>query len=120
VASTTSLSTVVADWFERHHAPAVLVGDGQAITGVLTLDDIRRLPRSRWSSTPVGQVARPIDALPSVGSSEAVATVLTQLARGPVVVKGDDGRMVGLLTLDNVASAAERMRQLEHMGPHTW
>jgi hypothetical protein len=42
--------------------------------------------------------------------------VLHQLARGPVVVKGDDGRLVGLLTIDNVAAAAERMRQLERMG----
>jgi Zn-dependent protease len=116
VPSTTPLWVVVEDWFQRRHTPAVLVVDGQAITGVLTLDDVRQVPRNRWTSTPVGQAAHPIDALPAVGGGEAVATVLTQLTRGPVVVKGEDGRMVGLLTIDNVAAAAERMRQLERMG----
>jgi CBS domain-containing protein len=116
VPSATPLSAVVVDWFERRHAPAVFVLDGQAITGVLTIDDIRQVPRSRWTSTPVGQVAHPIDGLPSVGSEQAVATVLDQLTRGPVVVKGDDRRLVGLLTIENVAAAAERMRQLERMG----
>jgi CBS domain-containing protein len=116
VPSATPLSVVVVDWFERRHTLAVFVVDGQAITGVLTLDDIRQVPRTRWTSTPVGQVAHPIDGLPSVGSEQAVATVLHQLTRGPVVVKGDDGRLVGLLTIENVAAAAGRMRQLERMG----
>jgi Zn-dependent protease/CBS domain-containing protein len=116
VPGATPLSVVVVDWFEGRHTPAVFVVDGQAITGVLTLDDIRQVPRSHWISTPVGQVAHPIDGLPSVGSEQAVATVLYQLTRGPVVVKGGGGRLVGLLTIENVAAAAERMRQLERMG----
>jgi Zn-dependent protease len=93
---------------------AVFVTNGDAIAGVLTVNALRRVPRLRWSSTTAGQVAVPLASLPTIASDDPVTNALTQLARGPVIVKDGD-QLVGLLTVERVAAAAERMRQLGRM-----
>jgi Zn-dependent protease len=115
VAAGEALSRVVEEWFQGGHLDAVFVGERDRITGVLPFDSVQRVPVGRWAGTTAGQVALPLDSLPAIPSDQPVTTVLTQLGRRPVVVV-DEGRVVGLLTLQRAAAAAERIQQLGRMG----
>jgi len=113
VAADTPLSAVTGDQFYRdHRLESLLVGDGQGPSGVLTMEDIRRLSADQRARTAAGTAARPIAALPSVDAGEPVVPVLSQLANGPVVVTRD-GNVVGVLTAPDVISAARRARELK-------
>jgi Zn-dependent protease/CBS domain-containing protein len=109
----TPLSVVAGDQFYRdHHLESLLVGDGQPPSGVLTMEDIRRLPAGERARTAAGTVARPIAGLPSVDADEPVIPLISKIADGPVVVTRD-GNVVGVLTAPDVISAARRARELK-------
>jgi Zn-dependent protease len=106
-----TLSEVVDQWFHGRHVDAVFVEQGGRITGVLTFDAVRQVAPTRWPTTPAGQVAMALDALPSTAGDQPVSTVLSQLGRRPVVVR-EGNRVVGLLTRERAVAAAQRIQQL--------
>jgi Zn-dependent protease/CBS domain-containing protein len=113
VAADTPLSAVTGDQFYRdHRLESLLVGDGQGPSGVLTMEDVRRLSADQRARTAAGTAARPIAGLPSVDAGQPVVPVMSQLADGPGVVTRD-GNVVGVLTAPDVISAARRARELK-------
>ncbi len=113
VTADTPLSVVTGDQFYRdHRLESLLVGDGQGPSGVLTMDDIRRLSADQRARTVAGAAARPIAGLPSVDAGQPVVNHMSELANGPVVVTRG-GNVVGVLTAPEVISAARRARELK-------
>jgi Zn-dependent protease/CBS domain-containing protein len=105
----------VADFvFEQvmlHGHRALPVVDNGRLIGIVSLTDVRKLPREDWATTPVSQVMTPAP-LATVGSKEHLGAAIARMAqRGvhqlPVV---DDGRLLGLLTRADVL----RFLQLRH------
>jgi len=113
VPATTTLAPTAAI-FQRNQTDSVFVSDVDKIVGVLTLDVVRQVPAFLRATTEAGEVAIPIDSLPSIAGDQPVAIVLDRLERGPVVVT-EDGQPVSLLTMDRVAAAAERIRLLRRV-----
>jgi Zn-dependent protease/CBS domain-containing protein len=110
----TPLSAVTGDQFYRdHRLESLLVGDGQGPSGVLTMDDVRRLPAGERARVAAGAAARPIAGVPSVDVNDPVIPLISTIAKGPVVVTRD-GNVVGVLTAPEVISAARRARELKH------
>ena len=110
----TPLSAVTSNEFYRdHRLESLLVGDGQVPSGVLTMEDIRRLPAGERARTAAGTAARAIAGLPSVEADHPVIPLISKIADGPVVVTRD-GNVVGILTAPEVISAARRARELKH------
>ena len=120
------LSQVIADQFRNHFVDAVLVGNGPGNgtpTGVLTLEDVERLPITGRGGTLVGAAARPLSRLPSVDANEPAAKALSQAAHGPVAVTRD-GQLIGILTGPHLVAAGRRARDLQRSrrvarGPRT-
>jgi len=109
----TLLSAVTSDQFYRdHRLESLLVGDGHAPSGVLTMEDIRRLSADQRARTAAGTAARPIAGLPSVDADQPVVSLMSAIANGPVVVTRD-GNVVGVLTAPEVISAARRAREVK-------
>ena len=72
---------------------------GDALVGLVCLDDVRKVPRQEWDTTPVGAIMTPADRLATVEPSEEASVALRVLAgrdvdQVPVV---QDGHLVGLL-----------------------
>jgi CBS domain-containing protein len=75
-----------------------VVADGR-LEGLVTLDDIRTIPRDRWDTTPVEEIMTPIVDLTVVGIDDDAADALMKLAQQDVrqlpVLSGDS--LVGLV-----------------------
>jgi len=72
--------------------------------GMITLNEIRGVPREQWDSTPVGSVMTGREDLQTVKPDDDLAGAIRILAEQdinqlPVV---EDGRLVGLLSRSNV------------------
>ena len=72
---------------------------GDELIGLITLDDVRRVPRDQWETTPVRQIMTPVDKLAVASPQEDANDVFTELATKdvnqlPVV---QDGRLVGMV-----------------------
>lgn len=78
-----------------------------AVAGVVTMDQVKRVPADRWSTTPVTQVMVPAAALPTVQPEERLTDVIDRLRPelGGMAVVLDRGHLVGLLTAAEVQRA---------------
>jgi Zn-dependent protease len=91
----------------------VLEKDRQAV-GLLTLHQIKHVPRSEWPITTGAQVMIPIDQSKWVGPDEELWTALEEMDHTgvnqlPVV---EDGRVIGMLSREDVITFLRTLREL--------
>jgi CBS domain-containing protein/transposase-like protein len=91
-----------------------LVMQGDKLVGLITLSDIRHMPRERWALLPVSQVMIPVSRLHVVSPQQSLNDVLPFMAGGdvnqlPVV---QDGTLVGVLSRDAIIRYLEVRRGL--------
>ena len=111
----TPLQEIVDTYMIGHGERAVMVANGGAVLGILTVSDIRRTPRDQWANTPAQRVMTARDAVITVDAARPATEVLMLLGeRGlnqvPVL---EEGRMVGLVTRREIlerVQLAERLR----------
>ncbi|HEX6338126.1 MAG TPA: site-2 protease family protein [Jiangellaceae bacterium] len=92
----------------RRHSGFPLVRRGGEVTGLVTLNRIRSLPRDRHADTTIGEIACPIDEIPIARPDELVSELLVRLggcADGRALVM-DDGRLIGIISPSDVSRAA--------------
>ncbi len=94
---------------------AVMVALGGAVSGILTVSDVRRVPKAEWRNTPAQRVMTPRDQITTVEPHTPAVDVLLllgerQLNQVPVL---EDGRMVGLVTRREIL---ERLQLAETLG----
>lgn len=85
------------------------------LLGLVTLADLREIPREEWNVVPVERVMTPFDKLVTAAPGDDLRTALKQLAENghhqlPVVI-GD--RLVGILDRSHVVQYLHMRRQLE-------
>jgi Zn-dependent protease len=83
-----------------HRQAAFAVARERRLHGILTLEDLKALPRERWHHTRVREVMRPVAEDLFVAPSTPLARaerLLNENGAGALAVVDDDGQLVGLL-----------------------
>lgn len=114
VDATVMLNELVNDFFMRYkHSRFPVVEDGRVI-GIVMLDYVKDIPRDKWESTRTRAVTPPLDEKESISpestAEEAIAK-MTSLRRGHLIVM-DEGTLVGMLTMNDLAGAIQVRRTL--------
>src|SRR5262249_52316582 len=80
-----------------------VVRDGRFV-GLVTIGDIRHVPREQWDEVPVGRVMIPPDRLHMVRPDQRVSDVLGLMTGADVnqLPVLEDGRLVGMLSRESV------------------
>jgi CBS domain-containing protein len=77
----------------------IVENGARRLAGIVTLDDVRRVPRDEWDSKSIGEIMTPLQKLAFVSPEDDAADALAKLTSRDVrqlpVVK--DGALVGLL-----------------------
>ena len=81
-----------------------LVTDGADLKGMVTLHEIKRVPRERWASTHVEDAMTKVDSLHAVKPTEDAYTVLERMDGNdinqiPVI---QDGHLIGIIARDSI------------------
>lgn len=109
-----SLQRLVDEYFLPQGLRSALVMQVDQLAGLITLSDIRHIPREQWPQTPVGLVMVPAERLHTVTPQQNLKDALP-LMNGqdvnqlPVV---QDGKLVGVLTRDAIIRSLEIRRSL--------
>ncbi len=109
-----SLQRLVDEYFLPQGLRSALVMQVDQLAGLITLSDIRHVPREQWPQTPVGLVMIPAERLHTVTPQQSLKDALP-LMNGqdvnqlPVV---QDGKLVGVLTRDAIIRSLEIRRSL--------
>jgi CBS domain-containing protein len=94
-----TVGQLVHDWLIGTDERAFPVLGSGRLAGLVCLEDVRKLPRDRWDSTPVREIMTPVERLKVMPPQEDAATALREITRLDVrqvpVVEGS--HLVGLL-----------------------
>jgi len=56
-----------------------VVADGGKLQGMVTMRDIKRVPKKRWDSTPIGEIMTPASELKTAHAQQTAASLLEQM-----------------------------------------
>lgn len=109
-----SLQRLVDEYFLPLGLRSALVTQVDRLAGLITLSDIRHVPREEWGQTPVGHAMIPHERLHIVSPQQSLNDVLPLMAgrdvnQLPVV---QDERLVGVLSRDAIVRYLEIRRSL--------
>lgn len=112
----TPLSEIVHDYMVGRGERTVMVANDGAVLGIITVSDVRRVPRESWPNVPAQRVMTPRANVVTVNGSQPAVEVLVLLGEKglnqvPVL---EDGRMVGIVTRRELM---DRIQLAERLGP---
>jgi Zn-dependent protease/CBS domain-containing protein len=109
-----TLVELMDDYFMRQRYLAYPVIDTGMPVGIITLHQVRDVPRDDWAGRTAADVMAPADRL-AVAPDDSMLHVLEVLRDSPVrrVLVIEHGALAGILTANDVAGWLERARQLE-------
>ena len=101
VPSGITIAQLIDDYVYRHHHSMFPVADNGRLVGCVSMHDIKRLPRDRWSSTTVAEIMQPCTEATAIGPEMDAMEVLRLMSRSGnsrlLVTEGE--RLVGIVTL---------------------
>ncbi len=94
------IQSVVDEHMAGKGEPAVVVANDTNVLGILTVSDLRRMPRREWAVTPAQRIMTPRAEVVTIAADAPATDILPLLGQRrlnqlPVI---DDGRMIGLIT----------------------
>jgi CBS domain-containing protein len=112
-------SLSVAELVEHHllrgGARCALITDGDRLRGLLTLHEIKKIPRQEWETTSLQAVMVPEESLKKAAPETPVHQVLQMMIEGNVgqvpVVK--DGKVMGVVGRDRLLALVENRLELK-------
>ncbi|HBY78761.1 MAG TPA: site-2 protease family protein, partial [Cyanobacteria bacterium UBA11148] len=84
------------------------------LLGAIAVDDLKTIPTSNWTTTPVKELMQPVDTSTIVKSNQSLLEVIILLEQGKVTqipVVQDNGVLVGLLEKGSILSLLEKRAQ---------
>lgn len=95
-----TVDRLVSDYFLKHHYHSFPVLHAEELVGLITLANVRSVPRPEWTRTTVQDAMTPFDEIMILGPAEDAVTALQRMVkdgigRFPVVERG---KLVGILT----------------------
>ncbi len=80
------------------------ITEGDKLLGLLTMDRLNEVPRSKWQTTRVADVMIPTEKLIRAGLDEDLAEVLDKMGQADInqVPVLEDGRLLGMVTRANI------------------
>lgn len=99
VQSGMTVAELVDDWFLGRNVRGAPVVTNDWFEGIVTISDVRDVPREEWGQTLVRYIMTPRDKIQSVASGDGIDTAMRVMSEHnfdqlPVL---DDGQLVGLL-----------------------
>lgn len=96
----TTVGNFIDNVLPLHRQEAVAVAHAQRLHGILTLRDLKQLPRERWHTTRVRDVMRPVSPELFVAPQTPLARaerLMNENGAGALAVVNNTGELVGLL-----------------------
>jgi Zn-dependent protease/CBS domain-containing protein len=112
----TRLGDLVYQRLLRERQRCYPVVRGEKLEGLICLQDVRKVPESRWNATPVSAVMTPVHRVSALGLHDSSAEALRRLGQYSVdqlPVIDEQGRLAGLIRREDLVrwlalSAADR------------
>lgn len=112
------LSALVQDHFMRLRYGSYPVVEGADLVGMITLEDVKRIPTDAWAGTMVSEAMTPLAECVVASPTTSVEAVLREMsnrgARARALVI-DRGHLVGIISASDIARWIQRLQAMESL-----
>ncbi|MCJ7765014.1 MAG: CBS domain-containing protein, partial [Thiovulaceae bacterium] len=104
VASHTTLQEFVESYVYHYHYKMFPVVEGSKVLGIITIRDVKAVPREEWRHLPVGRLVQPQSPDNSVAPETPVKEALSQMSESGLsrLLVVEQGALVGIVTLKDL------------------
>jgi len=90
------------------------ISSGSRVEGMITMDNVRSVPRDKWNSTTVRDAMTPMDKLKTVKPDEDLITVLQIMSQNDInqVPVIENNKVVGMVGRDNLINFMNTMAEI--------
>jgi Zn-dependent protease/CBS domain-containing protein len=109
----TAVEEVVGNIFQRLHGRAVPVCANDRLLGIVTIDDVKKVPREQWATTPVERIMTR-EPLYTVTPEEGLYNALKMIAQHAInqVLVTRDGKCIGMLSRADIITHLQLSQEL--------
>ena len=109
----TTVEQVVSNIFQRLHGRAVPVCNNDKLLGIVTIDDVKKLPREQWPATPVERIMTR-EPLYTVSPEDGLQNAFKMIAQHAInqVLVTQDGKCVGMLSRADIIAHMQLSQEL--------
>lgn len=99
-----SVAHLVEEFFWAHHVSSFPVLDGGRVVGIISLRQLKEVPRERWAETPVRDLMLPLAGPLMATPGDSLWEAFEKLSRNGLgrLAVVEDGRLVGYLSMKDV------------------
>jgi len=112
------LEELVRDRFMRLRFGSYPVVDAGELVGMITLENVKRVPTDQWPSSQVADVMTPLHDCAVVAPATTVESALQEMSRpqsGGRALVVDRGQLVGIVSASDVSRWIQRLRAVESL-----
>lgn len=104
VPPTVTLEDLVNDYFMKYRFGRFPVSESGQLLGVITLHDIKEVPRESWSQMQAKDIIKTLEQSAEVSPEKDAAKAMIQMARGDLghLLVVDGGNLVGIITKSDI------------------
>jgi Zn-dependent protease/predicted transcriptional regulator len=98
------LDELVNDWFMRYRYGRFPVVDNERILGVITIHDVKEIPREQWSTTRVVDIVKPLDTKEVISSGEGALEALRRMSMEELshLLVIEEQKITGIVTKSDI------------------
>jgi Zn-dependent protease/predicted transcriptional regulator len=99
-----TVSQLVLEYVLSRGHRLFLVTNADVVKGMVTLQNIKSVPRSNWDTIPVEKIMVPVDQLKAARLEQDALSILEQMDENNInqMLVVNEGRIIGLITRDNL------------------
>jgi Zn-dependent protease/CBS domain-containing protein len=115
IPGTITIKELVQKMFLTTSSPGFLIGDADRVDGVLTINQLKKVPRKYWEMTTAGQAMTPVENIKGVHPSDDALQILEGMEQEnlELVAVVNFGKVVGIIPRDNMLLFAQRVQDLQ-------
>lgn len=99
-----SVDEFVHEYLLRYDYGAFPLSEGDNLIGIVSVNEVRNLPRERWTSTSVREIARPPEQETTIDENDDAFDALMHMAEGGItrLLVMHDGHLRGIVTQESI------------------
>lgn len=115
VTSDLSLQELVDEYFLHYRYQAFPVTENGQLVGIITLNQVKEIPRERWQQQTVAKTMKPIDDVVTVSPNENMTQVIQKMEDSGIrrVLVTQDAQLRGIITGSDISGWLRRRRELD-------
>ncbi len=115
VAPNTTIDQFVHDYLLRYDYTAFPVTEDETLLGIISVNEVRDVPRQQWTAITVREVAKPASEEPIIDENDDAFEALVHMANDgvPRLLVLHDGKIKGMVTQETIINLVRTKLQLK-------